>query len=566
MVRWGMVPLAFHEILQFVGLETEARRVFCARVSKSVREAATAAIWRARRHWSKPDPKAPRHHAPPTDGPTAPRGDRGRWQGAHVGNMELRQEQEREHDRQMQPKRDKMLADARERTAKERMTAAGSTPSEGSFTRVRRGQQAGGRVVAASSGTGTTQQLHNTLENTASRSWATLHRWHSWSDERTSRNGTRFSGLMRLPDGVCQKRLNGVRCGQSGFRGEDGQMLCGGCRAAPRTVVSCDCCGIAASGSIAEWVSVGRWTMVCAHCLPKIRALPVTDVCDGCQAAPACRVTADGSNACRGCADSSSSAFVWVARAQRLCDRSCSRMRVSVSSSQARALALAAAAHFAAESATDFAGNAVLWRDINSFVARWIAQEDPAILVATLCFEGCSVTADSHEATWQQAQSRPKDLVQSRSLEDMGFSGRQIAVSLPIFQTRSVRSTRTTIRRQQSEPGTIRDRSDSRPQPSPRSNSPSPSLSSQTSSSPPSTSDAAPPRAPRDSRKRGGRRRAGIQARPSRVGPKRRKRWVRRVQNGTVEWRRVAVVQRYDNRAASPARRGRPYTSSRPPD
>jgi hypothetical protein len=159
--------------------------------------------------------------------------------------------------------------------------------------------------------------------------------------------------------------------------------------------------------------------------------LPISARCDCCQDAPATRVTADGSNSCGDCMDSFSQAKVWLARAQRLITRAHKRMGfVPRTPALERSLWLHAATLWHRDHG--FCGNAILWKDIVALIVSW--WEGQGVEIAGTATVDCLAgAADTYAPAWQAApiQAQPPRQTQ---LPKHGFTGRQLAVSRPVFR------------------------------------------------------------------------------------------------------------------------------------
>ena len=292
----------------------------------------------------------------------------------------------------------------------------------------------GGNFVAASNSEGGLQQYRKDVAIPLSRAWAKLPRWWSWSNERTTRAGVRFHGILRPIDGVCGTRNDGVRCSRGGFRGHDGRLCCAPCKAAtqPADLVSCDVCGVAATAGLWDWVSLGRLDMVCGQCSKATIAQAPNQLCDCCGSNRATQATADGSAACHICGDSFSQLEGWLARAQHLCTRAVRRLGAPKSrftEESARGMWMWAAEQWARDSGTDFCGNAIPWNTICSTVLEWMRvneiQADKAVLHAD---------QDGTEPAWRILHTADATLDKAqRLLMDFGFTGRAISISRPVF-------------------------------------------------------------------------------------------------------------------------------------
>ena len=58
MMRWGSIPKSVDDLLIFVGMERDARRLFCNRTGAAIRKAATDATWTARKRGPKQEAQA----------------------------------------------------------------------------------------------------------------------------------------------------------------------------------------------------------------------------------------------------------------------------------------------------------------------------------------------------------------------------------------------------------------------------------------------------------------------------------------------------------------------------
>ena len=198
MLRWGMVPKSVDDILTFVGMERDARRLFCDQSGAAIRKAATDSMWTCRRRGPGKEPDPPR--PPPKQAPTPIPGDRGAWEGPSVGSQDLRDKQAEHHLTALQPallaqQRAAALADNAARLA----LVAAAAPACGSFHRVTLTRRGGGIEIAASgSGPGSLDKFEKSVLDPLSRAWARLPRWWSWSDERRTRTGLRFGNIERI--------------------------------------------------------------------------------------------------------------------------------------------------------------------------------------------------------------------------------------------------------------------------------------------------------------------------------------------------------------------------------
>ena len=91
-------------------------------------------------------------------------------------------------------------------------------------------------------------------------------------------------------------------------------------------VIGCDICGRAAEEGLWDWVSIGRFDMVCYSCAKATIAQAPNQWCDCCGTNKATQATADGSAACQTCGDNFSQMEGWLARAKRLCRRAIRRL------------------------------------------------------------------------------------------------------------------------------------------------------------------------------------------------------------------------------------------------
>jgi hypothetical protein len=452
MLQWGMIPKRFDTLMQFVGITRESRRRYGARIELGIREAAAACIWAARKQQRLANPStaaAPRQSRGQAkkDGLA---GDRGTWEGTtHEAAMvaaQLKRMQSRLAHAEAAAAREEVT---RQREARLSGACTPQTP-HGIFTRCKfRDTDAGGTVIAAAGdGTDSLRNFERQASAANGRGWKTLAKWWTWSDERLTRQGTRFAGLNRQSDGVCRAKCNGVQCGNAGYLSADGAMRCGSCRNggphAPHHGTSCDHCGTQpANGEAGAWTACGTWHSCCPTCTDAIRAMPPNETCDCCGKSNGRRATADGSSACLECVDDFSQVRVWLARAQILCERARHSMGLTdvTSDTATRSLWLHAASKWAAANA--FCGNAITWREICRTVLFWEEQHGVMQTNATwkLADDGGG-NATNHTAMWSRPASPAKQQPPpSRTLLDMGFTGRTISSARKLIK-RSVHTPR----------------------------------------------------------------------------------------------------------------------------
>ena len=453
MMRWGMIPRSFDHLLQFVGVTKEARRKFTGRIEIAVREAAASCVWAGRQH-QRTDRTATRSDTTQeaATGPATPRsrpGDRGEWTGAPTGDRLATQQLAR-----MQSRLTAATADSEIATGPP-AEAWRSAAAPGTFSRCGlRDSAAGGDIVAAAGGSNV--ELLNFQRQTAKangRGWATLPRWWDWSDERHQRHGTRFHGIVRASDGVCQSRTDGLRCTSAGFTAGHKRRKCAPCRDLAASKLgplhlSCDICGSQPQAdSMEKWTACGQWQMLCPHCTKATSAKPPSALCDCCGVARVVTATADGSGACADCADSFSQGQVWLARAQALCTRARTRLGLHlghVTQSGERELWLHAARAWRATSPS-FCGNAVTWRTICTTVAEWwaAAGDDDGRAAISVARHGGPRSRD-RPATWETPmQPPPRAPHRQRTLTEMGVTGRTLRVMRPLHNGRRRRHTPT---------------------------------------------------------------------------------------------------------------------------
>ena len=438
MIRWGMIPKDFDNLLMFAGMEHEARRLMCSRIGHSLRDAAVNCLWHAQ-SLTTVTPSTRQMPVAEKNRTVLPR-DRGIWKGTTAGGIQLTAQQLARHEASLASARTKAANDAAALAELNRTPAAvPTTPTSGCFLRVKLASTAGGVFVAASNPSASLQQFRKDANTPRSRAWATLPRWWSWSNERTVREGTRFQGILRPIDGVCGTRTDGVRCSREGYRGHDGRIRCAPCRAdrQSKDSVSCDICGCAAKEGIWDWSSIGRMDMVCGLCTNARAARAPNLWCDCCGTERATQATADGSASCSGCGDGFSQAEGWLARAQRLCKRAARRLGAPASrftEESARNMWLTAADQWAKDSGTDFCGNAISWSNICSTVLEWMHTNG-------ICADTPSLHTD-HDGTdpaWMSLQTAHATASASqRTLLDFGFQGRAISITRPVFPRLSV--------------------------------------------------------------------------------------------------------------------------------
>ena len=445
MIRWGMVPKDFDNLLMFAGMEQEARRLMCGKIGRSLRDAAVNCLW----HAQSLTPRAPtaRRDITGERNRAVITGDRGNWKGTTAGGAKLTAQQLARHEAALQPARTKATNEAAALAELSRipMTGVPATPKSGYFLRVKLGKTAGGHFVSASNSESSLQQFRKDVHIPLSRAWAKLPRWWSWSNERAVRDGSRFNGILRPIDGVCGSRADGIRCSRGGYRGLEGRIRCAPCRADDQTTetVECDVCGCAATDGIWDWVSLGRLDMVCGPCSKATMAQAPNQWCDCCGTNRATQATADGSASCRGCGDNFSQSEGWLARAQRLCKRAARRLGAPASrftEESARGLWLWAAEQWALDSGTDFCGNAITWNCICSTVLEWMRMHGIKADTPFLHAEH-----DGTDAAWRIQQTVNTAITKAqRTLLDFGFQGRAISITRPVFPRLSMASAQHT--------------------------------------------------------------------------------------------------------------------------
>ena len=163
MIRWGMVPKDFDNLLMFAGVEQEARRLMGGRIGRSLRDTAVNCLW----HAQSLTPKAPTPRQVPTGerNRTVITGDRGIWKGATAGGAKLAAQQLERHEAALQPARTKAINDAAALAELNRIPTTGvpATPTSGCFLRVKLGKTAGGHFVSASTSDSSLQQFRKDL-------------------------------------------------------------------------------------------------------------------------------------------------------------------------------------------------------------------------------------------------------------------------------------------------------------------------------------------------------------------------------------------------------------------
>ena len=211
-------------------MEREARRRFCFRTGAAIRKAATDSTWRARQRG--PEQKLPDPPQQPKGPAAALAGDRGSWVGPSVGSAAIRERQAYRHQANLTSAvLTKQRTEAAVAEAARVIATAAATQAQGSFDRVLLVRGGGGRLIAAAGAArDNLANFDKQALQEASRAWATLPRWWTWSDERVSRAGHRFANLERLSEGVCRARQAGVQCGKAGFLSTDGLQWCKDCR------------------------------------------------------------------------------------------------------------------------------------------------------------------------------------------------------------------------------------------------------------------------------------------------------------------------------------------------
>ena len=110
MIRWGMVPNDFDDLLMFAGMKQEARRLMGGRIGCSLRDAAVNCPW----HAQSLTPKAPPTRQTPTGerNQTVISSDRGIWKGTTACGAKLVAQQLARHETALQPACTKAINDA----------------------------------------------------------------------------------------------------------------------------------------------------------------------------------------------------------------------------------------------------------------------------------------------------------------------------------------------------------------------------------------------------------------------------------------------------------------------
>ena len=148
MMRWGTIPAAVDHLLQFVGMEREARRRFCFRTGAAIRKAATDSTWRARQRG--PEQKLPDPPQQPKGPAAALAGDRGSWVGPSVGPAAIRERQAYRHQANLASAvSTKQRTEAAVAEAARVIATTAATQAQGSFDRVLLVKGGGGRSIAA---------------------------------------------------------------------------------------------------------------------------------------------------------------------------------------------------------------------------------------------------------------------------------------------------------------------------------------------------------------------------------------------------------------------------------
>ena len=177
--------------------------------------------------------------------------------------------------------------------------------------------------------------------------------------------------------------LDGEHCGPAGgLPGPAGRS----CR-----LLHCELCGSAEEdGSGVGWCSIGRWSVICGPCRPRVTAADQDPgVCGGgCppDAAYTPRITSDGSWQCRRCSYRCGRTSVWLVRAWRLLPLALqwlgvptARMPLAIQRrfciERAEAWEAAAVA-YSPKSAVAFPGDALEWADWRAPLADCLQAAD----------------------------------------------------------------------------------------------------------------------------------------------------------------------------------------------
>ena len=321
-------------------------------------------------------------------------------------------------------------------TAAEAAAAHAARP--GRFGRAEAGKS-GGRAIHFLSGDGRTTGtswpvLAAWLERCADtngneKHWARVDAWWSWSRPGVAGSGTRFAGLAVAScdpgaDLVCQSWEGGSLCGASALRRPSlpragvpvGKARCMAHRlsatasldsaacgplaqgaASPGTPAGkhcrslhCELCGASAHEVTEGWCSIGRWSVVCGDCRPRVTPVNTDRTCGGGCGSLAVGggggkggITPDGSWGCPACAGECTRPSVWLARAWRLLPLALRWLGVTPTRIPLpdrrrfcvrQALAWEAAGRAYSPGASPFPGDALEWADMRLPLAAWLHE------------------------------------------------------------------------------------------------------------------------------------------------------------------------------------------------
>ena len=358
-LRWGSVPIDLEELCRACGMSWGGRRRFLDRSSRAIRSAAFQAVslgraeHACRRRRERAEAGAPASSSSSSAGSSSEgdgiAGDRGVWQGSErVGNSELRIQQDAAHQSQVRGMALGMASARREaaRAAALADHVAAATPGTGHFHPPRRGiPHASGTTVQFPPRGGSTSDLtypelrsveapqtswqERTADTAANlQLWSRLERWWRWDSTSSTRGASRFQSLRAWQCDPGAELICGVTgCSNAAVRRAPPTALPGRARCRQHRLLEhgdhtqaflCELCGCSGREVSSGWCSIGRWSVICGKCRPRIISTVRTSTdCDGGCGRPGAP-TPDGSRGCTTCSSLCHRTVVWLARAWRL--------------------------------------------------------------------------------------------------------------------------------------------------------------------------------------------------------------------------------------------------------
>ena len=309
----------------------------------------------------------------------------------------------------------------------------------GRFTRAQKGKS-GGHALYFRAGDGCATdtswpKLATWLERCEAtpgneKHWQRVDDWWSFSRPGVAGSGTRFAGLAVAScdpgaELVCQSWEGGTRCGAPALRRPllppggtpagkarclahrlsatasldaaacgplvQGQAAAGTLHGKYCRALHCELCGASAHDVADGWCSIGRWSVVCGDCRPRVTPVNNDRMCGGGCGSMAVGgaggkggITPDGTWGCPTCSGACPRPSVWLARAKRLLSLALrwlgvSPVRVPVPAQRRfcvrQALAWEAAGKaYSAHGESPFPGDALEWAAWRQPMATWLHE------------------------------------------------------------------------------------------------------------------------------------------------------------------------------------------------